>query len=371
MRVVPRAESPCFHDKNFKSYIILWKVVSWWSASLKHCAYKKLTSCIYHWQWGKHTHRKTTFFDWYLKHKWTPCSLIGQGVRVKLPCLWLWRGAVCRTGTGKALCTAGRTRSGVACAGWCWVMWRSQRWTSGEAARCTGCGIAVNRDAILDQLFPSRWWNTWWQFRCRLLPNVTKLSPDLPFDSRGLTHLHMSMKSWRTLGLKASKSLKMITTGGCCCSSLTEVLRFFPGVLDFLKHKKEHFVRSTVNSNCCHVLNCKCESTQTRHSLCPHRCLWSVPVAERTERAVHTLVGLSTGLLSFLLVIIHGNNCIHQSLQDLLHQMLQCWKDEANNIDLNAINVAYIPNAPAVSRDSTCTLFGLHRDYVRSDGLPE
>lgn len=48
-------------------------------------------------------------------------------------------------------------------------------------------------------------------------------------------YLQMSMKSWRTLGLKASKSLKIITTGGCCCSSLAGELRFFPGVpeLDF------------------------------------------------------------------------------------------------------------------------------------------
>lgn len=43
------------------------------------------------------------------------------------------------------------------------------------------------------------------------------------------------MKSWRTLGLKASKSLKIITTGGGCESSLAGELRFFPGVpkLDF------------------------------------------------------------------------------------------------------------------------------------------
>lgn len=47
------------------------------------------------------------------------------------------------------------------------------------------------------------------------------------------TYLQMSMKSWRTLGLKASKSLKIITTGGCCGSSLSGELRFFPGVMDF------------------------------------------------------------------------------------------------------------------------------------------
>lgn len=45
----------------------------------------------------------------------------------------------------------------------------------------------------------------------------------------------MSIKFCRTFGLKASRSLKMITTGGRGGSSLDGELRFFPGVplLDF------------------------------------------------------------------------------------------------------------------------------------------
>merc|ERR1712168_1595673 len=51
--------------------------------------------------------------------------------------------------------------------------------------------------------------------------------------SCSIYRLQMRMKSWRTLGLKASKSLKIMTMGGCSCASVAPELRFLPGV-DFL-----------------------------------------------------------------------------------------------------------------------------------------
>lgn len=71
---------------------------------------------------------------------WIPCIHAALlRVTAKKPCLWLWPGAACRSATGRAQCTAGRTRSGAACVGWCWVTWRYQRWTSVGGARCSGC----------------------------------------------------------------------------------------------------------------------------------------------------------------------------------------------------------------------------------------
>lgn len=127
------------------------------------------------------------------------------------PCRWLWRDARCRRGIGRVGCTAARTQSEAACAGWCWATWRSQRWTWGEGGGRTGCG-------------------------CKRTSGKGRCSHR--FSSAA--HLQIRMKSWRTLGLKASRSLNMTTTGGSCSgSSVTVEGRFFPGVslLDFFKKK--------------------------------------------------------------------------------------------------------------------------------------
>ncbi len=138
----------------------------------------------------------------------------------------------------------------------------------------------------------------------------------------------MSMKSWRTLGLKASKSLKIITTGGCCGSSLTGELRLFPGapVLDFWN------TGGKIDQTRFYAPNCKCKIVYISYVLWSHLCFCVVPITKCTEGAVHALVELSTGLLSLhLLLIIHSHNSTHQPLQDPLHQMLQCWNDKADD----------------------------------------
>lgn len=138
------------------------------------------------------------------------------------PCLSLWPSAVCRSGTGRVLYTTGRKPSEAACVGWCWVTWRSRRWTSGEDAQCSGCGV----EDRYSQHPPNKHIN-------RLLTKLLGV------------YLQMSMKSWRTLGLKASKSLKIITTGGCCWPSPPGELRFFPGVplLDFCNLRRRPWWR--------------------------------------------------------------------------------------------------------------------------------
>lgn len=69
--------------------------------------------------------------------------------------------------------------------------------------------------------------------------------------------------------------------------------------------------------------------------LCTHLCSCSVPITKYPDRAVHAPVDPRARLHILLLIfIIHNHNCIHQPLEHLLHQMLQCWNHKRNTYHL-------------------------------------